>query len=115
VHHLGRLSDEELVHWYKKSTALIQPSFSEGFGLTGIEAMAIGLPVLSSDIPVFHEVYGDASGYFDPMSSESLVHAINRLDTSDRSAIISKSLTQASKYSWDACADKILSLYTSVL
>ncbi len=115
VHHLGRLSDEELVHWYKKSTALIQPSFSEGFGLTGIEAMAIGLPVLTSDIPVFHEVYDDASLYFDPNSPESLASAVMKLDASDRFAIISKSLTQASKYSWDACADQILSLYTSVL
>lgn len=76
----GRVSDQELVKLYQTSAAVIQPSTSEGFGLTGVEALACDTALLASDIPVFHEVYGDAALYFDPDGADSLVHAIGQID-----------------------------------
>lgn len=50
------MNDLELYAWYKGATALIFPSYYEGFGLPIIEAMQFGLPIICSDIPVFREI-----------------------------------------------------------
>jgi glycosyltransferase involved in cell wall biosynthesis len=64
--------DDEL-HWaYQHATALIAASKDEGFGLPIIEAAHFGLPIICSDIPIFHEVAGDNATYFKAMNSESL-------------------------------------------
>ena len=76
VEFLGKLSDQELIKLYQQSYALIFPSLSEGFGLPGLEAMAIGLPVIASDIPIFREIYQDAATYFDPNSAEELIETV---------------------------------------
>lgn len=59
VEFTGKISDEELKNLYKKSKALIQPSFYEGFGMPPLEAMSLGTNVIMSDIPVFKEIYKD--------------------------------------------------------
>ena len=62
----GNVNDLELYAWYKGATALIFPSYYEGFGLPIIEAMQFGLPIICSDIPVFREIGKDTLLYFDP-------------------------------------------------
>ena len=57
----GNVNDLELYAWYKGATALIFPSYYEGFGLPIIEAMQFGLPIICSDIPVFREIGKDKS------------------------------------------------------
>lgn len=54
----------------------IMPSFYEGFGIAPIEAMAIGLPVLLSDIPTFREIAAEVAHFFDPNNSQSLVELL---------------------------------------
>ena len=61
VKFLGFVPDKKLVSLYHNATALVQPSQSEGFGLTGIEAFAAGLPVICSPNPVLKEVYRAAA------------------------------------------------------
>ena len=51
---------------FSGAKVFVFPSFAEGFGLPPLEAMASGVPVVCSDIPVFREVYGDAVFYVDP-------------------------------------------------
>lgn len=115
VIHLGRLSDAELKTWYQKSFALVQPSLSEGFGLTGIEAFAAGLPVLASDIPIFREVYGACAVYFDPIYDDAFVSAVKVLETKNREQIVELGLKQAGKYSWEKMAQSTLSVYRQAL
>jgi glycosyltransferase involved in cell wall biosynthesis len=115
VTHLGRLSDQELVERYAHCDALVQPSLSEGFGLTGIEAMASGLPVLASKIPVFEEVYQDAYLSFDPKSVGSFVDAVRKLEGSKRSELIEKGKHVAQNYSWDKMAHETVEIYKSLL
>jgi glycosyltransferase involved in cell wall biosynthesis len=65
---LHNVTDEELSALYKKAIALVIPSFMEGFGLPGLEAMVSNCLVVASNIPVFHEVYQDAAVFFYPQS-----------------------------------------------
>lgn len=74
-------SDEEIVGLLSGAKAFVFPSFAEGFGLPPLEAMASGVPVVCSDIPVFREVYGDAVTYADPNRPESIAEGIRAVLT----------------------------------
>ena len=115
VTHLGRLSDEELRFWYHRSTALVQPSLSEGFGLTGVEALAAGLPLLASNIPIFTEIYKNTCISFDPMYPASFVEAVHVLEGKDRTKMILKGKKQAKEYSWEKMAQQTLEVYQTAL
>lgn len=115
VTHLGRLDDRELRSWYRKSFALVQPSLSEGFGLTGIEAMAAALPVLASDIPIFREIYQNACTYFDTMFEDSFVAAVRKFEQADRGKIIKQGIQLARHYSWKQMAEETLAVYKKTI
>lgn len=70
------ISDEALEAVYAASSALLAASFAEGFGLPLIEAAQHGLPILARDLPVFHEVAGDAASYFRADDPAALAAAI---------------------------------------
>jgi glycosyltransferase involved in cell wall biosynthesis len=69
-------TDELLEKIYRSCSALLAPSFGEGFGLPLIEAAQFGLPIIARDIPVFREVAGDHAYYFTGDTAESLADAI---------------------------------------
>ncbi|OYZ20739.1 MAG: hypothetical protein B7Y39_10230 [Bdellovibrio sp. 28-41-41] len=71
-------SDDELLYSYRHSEGLIFASLVEGFGLPIVEAMASGLKVLCSDIPVFREVGGEYPSYFNTEAKEPLVDLITQ-------------------------------------
>lgn len=77
--YLSGVPSLELRALYKHAAATVCPSLAEGFDYTGIEAMRCGCPVASSDIPVHREIYGDASLYFSPYSTEDAAAAIRNL------------------------------------
>lgn len=62
-----RCSDAELSTWLYHARALLFPSFTEGYGMPLVEALAQGLPVIASDLPVFHEIAGSIPDYLDPL------------------------------------------------
>ncbi len=111
VKFLGYVSDEYLTQLYKESFALVQPSFSEGFGLTGLEAMAAGCPVIASDIPLFKEIYQDAVVYFDPKSSKDFQRAVIELEKMDAHTLLKKAEKISHQYSWDEMTKQTLSEY----
>jgi glycosyltransferase involved in cell wall biosynthesis len=111
VEFLGYLSDEELNKKMAESFALIQPSLSEGFGLTGIEAMNAGIPVIASDIPIFREIYQDGVIFFDPQYPTDFVKAVNKFETINRKELIKKGIKVAKQYSWDKMTEETLAVY----
>lgn len=115
VSFLGFVPDEELALLYQEVTAVVQPSFSEGFGLTGIEAMSLGTPVLASDIPIFSEVYEDAAVFFSPYSVSSFLYAVHRLETLDLSEKIDTGLALSKRYNWKQMAKKTYAAYCDSL
>ena len=68
VKFLGYISDEEMKWYMQHAKALLFPSFYEGFGIPPLEALALGTPVIASDIPVLHETFGNTVHYIDPMN-----------------------------------------------
>ncbi|HQR04685.1 MAG: glycosyltransferase family 4 protein [Proteobacteria bacterium] len=63
----SRCSDTALATLLRHARALLFPSFAEGFGIPLVEALALGLPVIASDLPIFHEIAGDIPEYLDPL------------------------------------------------
>lgn len=86
---LARCSDEELARHLASARALLFPSFAEGYGLPLIEALAAGVPVIASDLPVFRELCGSIPTYLDPHDDPAWEAAIldyAQADSDERSA-----------------------------
>ncbi len=91
---------------YSCAMAFVYPSVCEGFGLPLLEAMACGCPVLASDIPVFHEVAGEAATYFDPENPRAIANALcDSLDPDPRAQFIAAGNARCKEFSWEQCAE----------
>lgn len=116
VHFLGYQTDEVITGLLKHAVALVQPSLSEGFGLTGLEAMASEAVVLCSDIPIFREVYQDGAEFFDPKKVNSFVTAVKNIEKKQhRQTLIERSKSIVKQYSWQKMAQQTLASYMDVL
>ena len=110
IHLRSYVSDEELHVLYATSAAFVFLSEYEGFGLTPLEALASGLPVLLLDTPVAREVCGDAARYVpraDPALIEDALHAL-LFDPGERERIAGAATRVLARYSWADCATRVL-------
>jgi glycosyltransferase involved in cell wall biosynthesis len=109
---LGRVHAEDLAFLFRNCLCFLFPSYFEGFGIPPIEAMALGAPVVSSNTSSLPEILGDAALYCSPDNASVWIEAITRLtcDSNFRAALISRGLTQASKYEWCLSAERLLQL-----
>ncbi len=110
VHFSGYVSDTDLVALYSSALAVAMPSYSEGFGLPAIEAMACAVPVLASDRGALPEVVGDAGLYFDPFDVESICAAIIEMVENHglRAQLSANALARASGFTWQRAAQLTL-------
>lgn len=117
VEFLGKLTDQEIVEVYKRSQAFVFPSLIEGFGLPGLEAMAVGLPVIAAHASCLPEIYENAALYFDPYDVNDLVEKIKLIinDKNLRQMLIAKGYQQVKKYSWAKMASQTWEIYQNVL
>jgi len=76
LHVLEDVPAADLRLLYRHASATVCPSFGEGFGFSGVEAMRCGGVVAASDLPVHREVYGDAAEYFNPYSTSEMSRAL---------------------------------------
>jgi len=107
VQFTGYVSDDELVALYKGARAVVQVPLYEGFGVPVIEAMAVGTPVIASNVSSLPEVAGDAALLVDPLDVEKISAAMERLVTDDAlcAELQRKGLSQSTRYSWDRTAE----------
>ncbi len=117
VEFLGYVPDDQFEKLYSHALALVHPSYMEGFSLTGLEAMALNCPVISSTSSCLPEIYQDSVLYFDPDNSTELVDQINKLNNNPklRQQLIKKGHQQVQKYSWDKTAKLTFDYYLKVL
>jgi glycosyltransferase involved in cell wall biosynthesis len=101
-------SDAEYVAVLQSATALVSASFDEGFGIPLVEAMALGVPVVVSDIRIFHEIAGDSGTYFKPTDAAAFVAAVESLEATGRWDGLSRSsVAQAATWSWERSAAEL--------
>ena len=109
----GYISDETRQVLYRYADVSVLPSLYEGFGVSVLEAMASGAPTVASDNSSLPEVMGDAGIMFNPIDPADIARAIFEIKK-DRSGWIKKGLKQASKFSWDKCAQETLKVITNI-
>ena len=116
VHVLGRVPDDELAVVLRRAAALVMPSRAEGFGLPVAEAMAVGTPVIASDIPALAEVAADAAVLVPPGDPVALAAAIDDLldDEAALRKLAEAGRARAVDYDWDAVARRAWSLYRTL-
>ena len=111
----GPLADVDMPRIYRLADLLAFPSTREGFGLVVIEAMAAGLPVVTSRSAPFTEyLSGGEVEWCDPLSTSEIESAIVRaLSPSRRISLISAGAKVAARHVWSAVAAKHLAAYAS--
>lgn len=117
VRFVGYVPDDELASWYAAATLFVFPSLYEGFGFTPLEAMASGVPVLTSNRSSLPEVVGDAGMVLPPDDPTSWADTIAMLLSSPekRAAMVEAGYRQAASFSWDDTARQIADVYRQVL
>lgn len=114
VRFLGFVPDEDLRELYREAVAFVTPSLLEGFGLPGLEAMAAGTVVLSSNTASLPEIYGKAAHYFDPHKVDELVSGLEKISNftiAQRQGAVKTGLMQAKGYSWKKTAEQTRQVY----
>lgn len=116
VQFTGKLTDAALNQAYGQCLALVQPSLSEGFGLTGLEAMAAGAPVIAARSAALPEIYADAALWFNPLKVDELVESLIAVQNpSLRQSLVHRGRDQALKFSWDNMVEKTKKIYETSL
>lgn len=112
---LGFVPDEELAALYGQALALVQPSLIEGFGLTGLEAMSVGLPVLSSNSTCLPEIYGSAALYFDPRDTSDLIGKLAQFFSDQELSVrlMIAGRKRVKQFSWQRMSRQTLAVYKS--
>ncbi len=113
----GHLAARELDAVYRGASAFAYPSLSEGFGLPVLEAMARGVPTITSNTSSLPEVAGEAALCVDPRSVEELATAIQRVltDPTVGARLADAGRRRAERFSWDETARLTLETYARVL
>jgi glycosyltransferase involved in cell wall biosynthesis len=109
VDFLGKLDETTLASVYRGAIALVFPSLYEGFGLPVVEAMACGIPVITSNVTSLPEVGGDAVILVNPKSIDEITISIERIinDESLRMKLRASGLIRAKEFSWDSVAARV--------
>lgn len=104
------VSDDVLRNLYVRARAFVFLSEYEGFGLTPMEALAAGVPIVVLDTPVAREVYEDAAVYVSKPDPALVRAAIERVlfDERERARILAAAATLLPRYSWRHCAERVL-------
>lgn len=107
---LTTVDDNQLCDLYGAAQMFVYPSFAEGFGIPPLEAMACGVPVVTSDVTAIPEGVGDAALLVDPSNVEEIAHAMYQVLTDSTLAadLSHKGRKQAQKWSWTNSARRYL-------
>ena len=103
------VTDAEYDGLLRRATALVSLSKAEGYGLPLVEAMAVGTPVIASEIPIFREVGADAALYVNPESPGQFADAMGQLqDDVHWQDMSRRSIARAAEFSWDESARQLV-------
>jgi glycosyltransferase involved in cell wall biosynthesis len=109
IKEVGFVSEEEKIELLRGAEVFLFPTFYEGFGLPILEAQALGVPVVTSDLSSMPEIAGAGALLVDPRSPEKIAEAVQCLvsQCEVRSVIIKKGRENTARFSWKQCAQAI--------
>ncbi|MFL0195586.1 glycosyltransferase family 4 protein [Clostridium sp. WILCCON 0269] len=113
----GFISIEHLPYIYNAAKLFVYPSFYEGFGLPPIEAMACGIPVITSDTTSLPEVVGKGALLINPLDKASLCEAMLNvlLDDTLKNKLISSGVKRASELNWKKTTINTINIYNKIV
>jgi glycosyltransferase involved in cell wall biosynthesis len=114
---LGYVTDWQLGELYAKASIFAFPSLDEGFGMPVLDAMASGVPVLSSTRSALPEVCGDAALLVDPADHDAIAEGLMRLaaDRALREELRMRGLLRAQEFTWAQAAAQTWEVYRELL
>jgi glycosyltransferase involved in cell wall biosynthesis len=117
VHFTGFADEADLPMLYAGALCFAFPSLYEGFGLPVLEAMACGIPVMTSNLSSLPEVAGDAAILVDPHDLDALAEALGQLieNSELRARLIAAGLARAAQFSWEQSAAQLRAVYAALL
>jgi glycosyltransferase involved in cell wall biosynthesis len=117
VSYLGKPEKATLVKIYNVADVLISPSLHEGFGITILEAMACGIPVVTSNSTSLPEVAGNAAILVDPLDVDAITEAVMLVKNKAnlRQSLIDAGLARAKVFTWEKTAEAVANLYESLV
>ena len=109
---LGSVPYTQLHHVYSACSIYVTPAYTESFAHPLVEAMAMGRPVIASDLPVHREICGSAALYFPRFSPEALADEVARVagDPGTRSELVAEGQRRFRDFSWESHVDQLLQL-----
>ncbi len=116
VRFLGYQTTRTLAALYRLADLFVFPSLYEGFGLSPLEAIASGTPVVASNVSSLPEVLGDAAVLVDPLDASAIADGITRVleDADLRDRLRRKGLARASRFSWEQSVTHIRRIYQEI-
>lgn len=113
VRHLGYVEEPERRRLYREAAVLVVPSLDEGFGMTALEAMTVGLPVIATNRGALPEVVGEAGVLVDAGDDLGMATALHRLLTSTAHArhLAAAGIARAKRFSWRTSGRVLLDTY----
>jgi len=117
IAHFDQPNQTTLVDLYNAADVLLSPSLYEGFGITLLEAMACGTPVVTSNVTSLPEVVGDAGIMASPLDVDELAMGIQRLHNNDRyrRELIQSGLLRVKDFTWECSAEQVAQVYEKLL
>jgi len=112
----GYVVNTDLPAIYSQCKVFLYPSLRESFGIPMLEAMACGVPVITSNTSSMPEVAGDAAFIIDPYKPDEITAALQTLITDEnlRTTLINKGIARAKEFTWKAMAKSVLSIYKEI-
>ena len=114
---LGYLSNKELVVAYSQAYLFVMPSLYEGFGLPVLEAMSLGIPVVTSNTSSLPEIVGSTAILVNPKSVSSIKNGIEEvlMDITLRQKLSKASLERSKLFSWDKASKETIEVFEQAL
>ena len=113
----GYVPNEMLSSLYKNALAFVYPSLYEGFGLPVLDAMSMGVPVMTSNVSSLPEITGESALLVNPFQTDEIAEALCRIYSNSelRKDLSAAGLERSKLFSWDRCAAETMQAYEKAL